>query len=57
MIAIDPFMHHHINPEKLPFKAKEPGLNWIELSPCEDFLEWFKAPPSSITASKPSGVC
>jgi myo-inositol catabolism protein IolH len=43
-IAIDPFMHRHLSLEELPFKAKELGYDWIELSPRGDFLEWFKAP-------------
>ncbi len=43
-IALDPFMHRHLSLDELPFKVKELGYDWIELSPRGDFLEWFKAP-------------
>ena len=43
-IALDPFMHRHLGLEELPFRVKEIGFDWIELSPRGDFLEWFKAP-------------
>ena len=41
-IALDPFMHRHLPLEALAPKAKELGYDWIELSPREDFFEWFK---------------
>lgn len=43
-IALDPFMHRRLGLEELPFRVKEIGFDWIELSPRGDFLEWFKAP-------------
>lgn len=43
-VALDPYMHRHLSLEEIPVKAAELGYQWIELSPREDFLEWFKAP-------------
>ena len=54
-IALDPFMHRHLNLEELPRKVRELGYEGIELSPRGDFLEWFKAPrvfPDRIKAFK-----
>ncbi len=54
-IALDPFMHRHLSLEDLPFKVKDLGFDWIELSPRGDFLEWFKAPrvfPDRLAAFK-----
>jgi len=56
-IALDPFMHRHLPLEELAPKAKELGYDWIELSPREDFLEWFRAPrvfPDRIKSFKKS---
>lgn len=43
-IALDPFMHRHLSLEEMPRKVKELGYDWIELSPREDFFEWFRRP-------------
>jgi myo-inositol catabolism protein IolH len=56
-IALDPFMHRHLPLEELAPKAKELGYDWIELSPREDFFEWFKRPrvfPDRIRSFKQS---
>jgi len=56
-IALDPFMHRHLPLEDLGPKAKELGYDWIELSPREDFFEWFKRArvfPDRIKAFKKS---
>ncbi|HQU02330.1 MAG TPA: TIM barrel protein, partial [Acetobacteraceae bacterium] len=48
-------MHRHLSLEELPFKVKELGYDWMELSPRGDFLEWFKAPrvfPERVRAFK-----
>ena len=54
-IALDPFMHRHLSLEELPHKVKELGYDWIELSPREDFFEWFRRPrvyPARIKSFK-----
>ena len=43
-LVLDPFMHHHLSLEGLPHKVKELGFDCMELSPCSDFQDWFKAP-------------
>lgn len=56
-ISLDPFMHRHLPLEQLAPKAKELGYDWIELSPREDFFEWFRKPrvfPDRIRSFKQS---
>ena len=43
-IALDPYMHRHLSLEELPRKVAELGYEWIELSPRDDFLDWWVAP-------------
>ena len=54
-IALDPYMHRHLSLEELPRKAAELGYEWIELSPRDDFLDWWVAPrvyPERIASFK-----
>ncbi|MBR9771461.1 protein iolH [Halomonas litopenaei] len=54
-IALDPFMHRHVPLEKLPRLAKDLGYDYLELSPRDDFFDWFVHPrvfPSRLRSFK-----
>jgi myo-inositol catabolism protein IolH len=43
-IALDPYMHRHLNLPDLCRKTAELGYEYLELSPREDFLPWWVRP-------------
>ncbi|MEV6589645.1 sugar phosphate isomerase/epimerase family protein [Streptomyces acidicola] len=43
-IALDPYMIRHVPLLELPFVVAELGYEWIELSPREDFIPFFRHP-------------
>jgi myo-inositol catabolism protein IolH len=54
-IALDPYMHRHVPLLELPRFVADLGYEWIELSPREDFLQWWVRPrayPERIKAFK-----
>ena len=54
-IALDPYMHRHLDLPGICRLTKELGYDHIELSPRADFLEWWSMPrvyPERIAAFK-----
>ncbi len=54
-IALDPYMHRHLDLPGICRLTKELGYDYIELSPRADFLEWWSMPrvyPERIAAFK-----
>ena len=54
-IALDPYMHRHLDLPGICLLTKELGYDHIELSPRADFLEWWSMPrvyPERIAAFK-----
>jgi len=43
-IALDPYMHRHLNIRDRSRKVADLGYEYIELSPCDDFLPWWLRP-------------
>lgn len=43
-IALDPYMYRHLPLNQMTDKAAELGYEYIELSPREDFMPFYKAP-------------
>ncbi len=43
-IALDPYMHRHLDLPGICRLTKELGYDYIELSPRADFLEWWSMP-------------
>ncbi len=54
-IALDPYMHRHLDLPGICRLTAELGYEYIELSPRADFLEWWSMPrvyPERIQAFK-----